>query len=77
MLIIIPIIIANVHSAVWPFYFILYLPYIAEQLIYAIITVDYKYLYKRVHLFFRRKKLNNVIFMIKYGKWWCVLCNIT
>lgn len=58
MLIIIPIIIANVHSAVWPFYFILYLPYIAEQLIYAIITVDYKYLYKRVHLFFRRKKLN-------------------
>ena len=32
-LIIIPIIIANVHCAVWPFYFILYLPYIAEYII--------------------------------------------
>ena len=32
-LIIIPIIIANVHCAVWPFYFILFLPYIAEYLI--------------------------------------------
>lgn len=33
VLIIIPIIIANVHSAVFPFYFILYLPYIGEYLI--------------------------------------------
>lgn len=32
-LVIIPIIIANVHSAVWPFYFVLYLPYIVEYLI--------------------------------------------
>lgn len=32
-LIIIPIIIANIHLAVWPFYFILFLPYIAEYLI--------------------------------------------
>lgn len=32
-LIIIPIIIANVHSAVWPFYFVLYLPYIAEYIL--------------------------------------------
>ena len=32
-LIIIPIVIANVHSAVWPFYFVLYLPYIAEYLL--------------------------------------------
>lgn len=32
-LVIIPIIIANVHAAVWPFYFILYIPYIAEYLI--------------------------------------------
>src|SRR5574344_190208 len=30
LLIIIPIIIANVHLAVWPFYFILFMPYIAE-----------------------------------------------
>lgn len=32
-LIIIPIIIANIHLAVFPFYFILYLPYIAEYII--------------------------------------------
>ena len=32
-LIIIPIIIANVHAAVWMFYFVLYLPYIAEYII--------------------------------------------
>lgn len=35
-LIIIPIIIANIHVAVWPFYFILYLPYIGEYLIASI-----------------------------------------
>ena len=35
-LIIIPIIIANVHLAVFPFYFILYLPYIAEYMIYIL-----------------------------------------
>lgn len=29
-LIIIPILIANLHAAVWPFYFVLYLPYLAE-----------------------------------------------
>ena len=31
-LVIIPILIANLHCAVWPFYFVLYLPYIAEYL---------------------------------------------
>lgn len=41
-LIIIPIIIANVHVAVWPFYFILYLPYIAEYLIALILKKEYK-----------------------------------
>ena len=35
-LIIIPIIIANVHVAVFPFYFVLYLPYIAEYMIYIL-----------------------------------------
>ena len=48
-LIIIPIIIANVHLAVWPFYFVLYLPYIVEYIIavlqesnlYYIISIKY------------------------------------
>ena len=35
-LIVIPILIANLHSAVFPFYFILYLPYIAEYIIAAL-----------------------------------------
>lgn len=51
----ISILIANLHVAVWPFYFILYLPYIAEYIICAVIDADiilriqiiwYKILYK-------------------------------
>ena len=36
-LIIIPILIANIHSAVWPFYFVLYLPYVVEYIL-AVLT---------------------------------------
>lgn len=56
-LIIIPIIIANIHVAVWPFYFILYLPYIAEY-IFAIVTdviVDRKITKKII-----KRKINNL-----------------
>ena len=38
-LIIIPILIANIHAAVFPFYFILYLPYIGEYIISCIIKM--------------------------------------
>lgn len=44
-LIIIPIVIANFHSAVFPFYFILFLPYIAEYII-ALLPNSYDYTYK-------------------------------
>ena len=44
ILVIISILIANLHVAVWPFYFVLYLPYIAEYII-AVIS-DYV-LYKK------------------------------
>lgn len=55
-LIILPIIIANVHSAVWPFYFILFLPYIGDYICNAfLINLDIYY-YK-----FRIKRLNNKI----------------
>ena len=37
LLILIPILIANVHSAVWPFYFVLFLPYLGEYIIKIII----------------------------------------
>jgi len=52
-LIILPIIIANVHSAVWPFYFVLILPYIADYICNAfIINLDiytYKLKVKRLN----------------------------
>ena len=43
-LILIPILIANVHSAVFPFYFVLYLPYIGEYLVRLIL--DWHIVYK-------------------------------
>ena len=56
-LIIIPIIIANVHCAVWPFYFVLYLPYIAEYLLAVIVDAN---IYYNVKLFFSRSKLKRL-----------------
>ena len=46
-LIVIPILIANLHVAVFPFYFILYLPYIAE---YAIFILSEIVLYRKLRL---------------------------
>ncbi len=54
-LIIIPILIANLHSAVYPFYFVLYLPYIAE---YIIAVLADTILYKKVKIFFLKDKIN-------------------
>lgn len=42
-LLIIPIFIANLHCAVFPFYFILYLPYIAEYILITVIDWDLDY----------------------------------
>lgn len=58
-LIIIPILIANLHVAVFPFYFVLYLPYIAEYII-AILaeTIIYKRIYRKI-LKLRIKILEN------------------
>lgn len=39
-LIINPILIANIHVAVWPFYFVLFLPYIAEWFVNIVIELD-------------------------------------
>ena len=36
--------IANLHCAVWPFFFVLFLPYIAEYLIFTVI--DFKPIYR-------------------------------
>ena len=71
-LIIIPIIIANVHIAVWPFYFILYLPYIAEYLIALLSNADIninkiqiKHLNKKILKDYPEEKLNKIKEKIK------------
>ena len=53
-LIIIPILIANLHCAVWPFYFILYLPYIAE---YVVAVVADRIIYKKSLIKILKKKI--------------------
>lgn len=45
-LVIIPILIANLHCAVWPFYFVLYMPYIAEYLLAVLSDTHFYYLFK-------------------------------
>lgn len=59
-LVIISVLIANLHVAVWPFYFILYLPYIAEYILNIIIdTVLYNKV-KIAILRFRIKRLEKL-----------------
>ena len=53
-LIIIPIIIANVHAAVFPFYFVLYLPYIAE---YILANISDVIVYNKIQMFFLNQKI--------------------
>ena len=60
-LIIIPILIANIHSAVFPFYFILFLPYIGENIVKSMIETNYIYdIYIIVLKFIKNKYLNKI-----------------
>ena len=56
-LIIIPIMLANLHLAVFPFYFILYLPYIAEYLIALLAEII---IYKKVDVLLLKFKISNL-----------------
>ncbi len=56
-LIIIPILIANLHCAVWPFYFVLYLPYIGE---YIISVLADTILYKKFSVKNLKSKINKL-----------------
>ncbi|MCL2859827.1 MAG: hypothetical protein FWF46_04575 [Oscillospiraceae bacterium] len=56
-IIIIPIIIANVHAAVWPFYFILLLPYIGDYLINNFV-VYFDVFYFRFKIKLKQKKID-------------------
>jgi len=53
-LIVIPIIIANIHVAVFPFYFVLYLPYVAE---YIIAILGEIIIYRKVQLRILKDKI--------------------
>ena len=55
-LVIISIIIANIHVAVWPFFFVLFLPYIAEYIIAFIID---KNILSKILIFRKKEKLLN------------------
>lgn len=56
-LIIIPIIIANVHLAVWPFYFVLYLPYVVE---YLLVVFSEPNIYYKINLKNNESKLKKL-----------------
>lgn len=51
------IFIANLHVAVWPFSFILYLPYIAEYFIAEAIDII---LYRKIKILFLKNKIKNI-----------------
>ena len=56
-LVIIPILIANLHCAVWPFYFVLYLPYIVEYIIASIADANLYYFIQIKWKQFKLKKI--------------------
>jgi len=56
-LIILPIIIANIHLAVWPFYFVLFMPYIVEYIIALIIESNIVY---KINISFNKHRLKKL-----------------
>lgn len=57
----IPIIIANLHVAVWPFYFILYLPYIGEYIIAVVTDLIMEKKLTKARIKSKIKKLSNKV----------------
>ena len=56
-IIIISIIIANVHVAVWPFFFVLFLPYVAEYIIASILDAN---LVSKFIIFYHKDKIRDI-----------------
>lgn len=80
VLILIPTIIANVHSAVFPFYFVLYLPYIGEYFIRVILDAHLLHkiyqLYLNKQLNLMNKKLKNLTDKNKIEKFHLKIANL-
>ena len=64
-LIIIPIIIANVHCAVWPFYFVLYLPYIVE---YVLALISESNILSKIYIKWNKSRLKRLTLKNKTEK---------
>ena len=64
-LIIIPIIIANVHCAVWPFYFVLYLPYIVE---YVLAVISESNILSKIYIKWNKSRLKRLTLKNKTEK---------
>lgn len=58
-LIIIPILIANLHTATFYFYFVLYLPYIAEYVFYLLARYDIYFVNHKIKKLTKKNKDNN------------------
>ena len=56
-IVIVAIIIANVHVAVWPFFFVLFLPYIAEYIIASILDAN---LVSKFIIFYNKDKIKDI-----------------
>lgn len=57
-LVVISALIANLHCAVWPFFFILFLPYVADWICLGIAAYDFENHLKKFMLRFNKKKIN-------------------
>lgn len=60
-LIIIPILIANLHAAVWPFYFVLFMPYVGEYVIRIIIDTHIVHNIYKFIINLRIKRMNQIL----------------
>ena len=55
LLVVIPILIASLHCAVWPFTFVIDIPYTLEYVIIACASINYGVTFRRIKLFLKRK----------------------
>ena len=65
LLILIHVLIANLHIAVWPFTFVLYLPYIAEYLVSELSDIV---LYKKIQILYLKYRTKQINKNIEYSK---------
>ena len=56
-IVIISIMIANVHVAVWPFFFVLFMPYVAEYIIASILDAN---LISKFMIFYRKDRIKDI-----------------